>query len=181
LLSPAFDAEMSHVPLALLTEITPVLAFTAQPVDAPAACALPWQDAADGNVPAGAVRIDVNPTVTIYVCRVSDGTSTIPGKLVPGWGCYHGDGQSEQLSKSYQVLVPDHCDLSWQPSSNTIFPADAIAAGSDAQGTLYACQVTGDKDPGELGHAGWSTNHTCIYSLGGASLTAATFTVLTSR
>jgi hypothetical protein len=146
-------------------------------------CAPAWVDASGGFVPNGAIPnkpID-DASVVIYVCRTSVGSDWIPGKLLPGYGCYHGDGMVEQFAGDYQALIPGAaCDVAWKPSPGGVAPTGAFESGHDSQGTLFACRVTEPAvDVYELGHMGWGTNHQCVYSLSGMSLTSTVFEVLT--
>jgi len=50
-----------------------------------------------------------NQGIVLFVCRASVGSDEIPGKLLPGWGCYYGDGKSETLSTTYQALTSAGC------------------------------------------------------------------------
>lgn len=147
------------------------------------ACSVAWVDAISGQVPAGAVAnaiSDAGPT--IFICRAQSGNDSLPGKLLPAWGCYYSDGQSEKLAASYQVLVPSRCAVDWAPAPSGIAPPGALECGHDAQGALYACRVgPSGPDPRELGHMGWGTSHACVYSLGGSSLSTGTFEVLTVK
>jgi hypothetical protein len=153
----------------------------ASPVEA-SPCTAVWVDASGGYVPPGAVNaepIDAQ-TVTIYVCRTPSGSDLVPGKLRPNYGCYHGDGDAEVFSLDYEVLVPAGCTVGWGAAPDGVTPANAVVCGQDSQGDLYSCRVTEPAmDQGELGHMGWGTNHECIYSLSGLSLTSTAFDVLT--
>lgn len=149
-----------------------------------ASCVIAWVDASGGQVPPGAVPNEAvgDSGIAIYICRVSSPTlGLVPGKLLPSWACYYGDGVSEQLSQDYQVLVPTGCPVDWAYAPYGIAPADALVCGQDLEGGIfYSCRVTdAGAMPGELGHMGWSTNHQCVYSYGGQSLTTGTFDVLT--
>jgi Protein of unknown function (DUF3421) len=150
------------------------------------ACEIAWVDSGGGAPPpAAAVPYAVPGSgAVLYVCRVSTPTlGVIPGKLLPGWACYYSDGQTELTASSYEVLVPEGCALAWGPAAFGDLPVDALVCGEDGDGgLLYSCRVgTTGADPGELGHVGWSTDHECVYSLGGASLTATDFDVLTAE
>jgi hypothetical protein len=149
-------------------------------------CAISWVDASSGAVPAGAVPNPVpGSTVEIYVCRASSATlGTVPGKLLPGYACYYGDGQQTEIAASdYAVFVPQQCTLAWKPSPSGVDPVGAVVTGALLDGgLLYSCRVsTTGPDPGELGHEGWSTDHECVYSLSGQSLRATDFDVLTAQ
>lgn len=148
----------------------------------PPACTPVWVDASGGFVPPGAVNaepIDAR-TVTIYVCRASSGNDSIPGKLRPDYGCYYGNGDAEVFNRDYQVLVPVDCTAGWGYAPAGVAPANAVVCGHDSEGDLYSCRVTDPStDEGELGHSGWSTNHTCFYSLSGNSLVSTDFDILT--
>ncbi len=151
--------------------------------DTNAACDIAWIDAVSGAVPSGAVPSSISDAgPTLFVCRASSESDTIPGKLLPAWGCYYSDGQTEHLASTYQVLVPSRCTIGWAGAPGGIAPPNAIACGRDARGALYACRVGPSADhPRELGHMGWGTNHTCVYSYGGASLGTSDFEVLTAQ
>jgi hypothetical protein len=148
-------------------------------------CVITWVDASGGAVPVGAVPNPVpGSSAELYVCRVSSPTlGVLPGKLLPGWDCYYGDGRSELISQEYEVLVPAQCSLAWEPAPTGVAPVGALVCGEDPDGgILYSCRVgTAGADPGELGHVGWSTGHACVYSLSGQSLSTGDFDVLTAR
>lgn len=149
-------------------------------------CTISWVDASSGAVPPGAVPNPVpGSTVEIYVCRASSPTlGEVPGKLLPGYACYYGDGQQTEISAAdYAVFVPQQCTLAWMPSPNGVDPVGAVQTGALLDGgLLYSCRVaTTGPDPGELGHMGWSTDHQCVYSLSGQSLRATDFDVLTAQ
>ncbi len=155
------------------------------PLDSPSAsreCGLAWVDASGGVVPAGAVVNE--PSGKIYVCHASTGTEVVPGKLLPGYGCYYGDGDAEVLTVDYQVLVPNGCLLDWRPAPGGVVSGSAFPCGTESNGDPYwSCRATAPDTPDtyidELGHMGWETNHLCVYSYGGASLSTDTFDVLT--
>jgi hypothetical protein len=147
-----------------------------------AGCNAGWVDASAGYVPPGAVPNKPlgEGGIAIFVCHAQSGSDVIPGKLLPNYGCYYGDGTKELLTRDYQVLVPIGCAVDWIPSPTGVVQAGAVACGQDSQGTFYSCRVEqADRDVGELGHMGWGTNHQCVYSLSGYSLTADVFDVLT--
>jgi hypothetical protein len=157
-------------------------ASDASPTDAGAsdACTLTWIPSSSGTIPPGAVGNNKpqDAAVTIYVCRATVEAGTLPGKLLPGWGCYLADNDSFH-STGYEVLVPSKCTLAWVASINGIAPNGAVVCGMDSQGALYACRTSDTAtDPGELGHYGWSTNHTCAYTLGNMTLVSTDFQVL---
>jgi hypothetical protein len=155
--------------------------------DAPgeaAPCSVTWVDASGGAAPPpGAINAEPlgEAGIAIYVCRTQVGSDVIPGKLLPGYGCYYGDGvDAGWLSGDYQVLVPSGCTVAWQASPSGIVPAGAVAGGQDSQGPLYSCRVEQPaSDVGELGHMGWGTNHLCVYTLSQLSLSTGVFDVLT--
>ncbi len=148
-------------------------------------CVITWVDSSGGVPVPGAVPNPVTgSTADLYVCRVAAASlGVIPGKLLPGYACYYGDGQSEVTASSYQVLVPEGCTLAWGPAALGDLPFDAVVCGQSGDGgALYSCRAgPSEAYPGELGHVGWSTNHECVYSLSGASLTATDFDVLTAE
>jgi hypothetical protein len=150
-----------------------------------ASCSTAWIDGAAGSVPPGAINSEPQGEagIAIYVCRTPSGSDVVPGKLLPGWGCYFSDGSTEVLAQAgYQVLVAADCTVAWQASPGGIVPAGAFPCGQDSQGILYSCRV---EQPaayiGELGHMGWGTSHQCIYDYGNQSLSTAAFDVLTIR
>jgi hypothetical protein len=158
----------------------------AQPISQDAGCVITWVDASGGAVPSGAVPNPVpGSVVEIYVCRASSPTlGVIPGKLLPAYACYYGDGQQTEIQASdYQVLVPEQCTLAWKPAPTGVAPVGAIVTGHSLDGgELYSCRVTTPGgDPGELGHEGWLTDHACVYSLSGSSLSTTDFDVLTAQ
>jgi hypothetical protein len=159
----------------------------AGPASEPDGCTISWVDASSGAVPPGAVPNPVpGSTVEIYVCRTFSQAlgGVIPGKLLPGYFCYYGDGQQTEISAAdYAVFVPQQCTLAWAPSPNGVDPVGAVQTGTLLDGgILYSCRVaTTGPDPGELGHMGWSTDHQCVYSLSGQSLRATDFDVLTAQ
>jgi hypothetical protein len=149
------------------------------------ACTIAWVDASSGTVPPGAVPNPVQgSTASLYVCRVATPTlGVVPGKLLPDFACYYGNGTSEVLAPSYQVLVPSRCTLAWDPAPLGNLPVDALVCGETADGgLLYSCRAgTTDPHPGELGHVGQATDHECLYSLSGQSLLATDFDILTAE
>jgi hypothetical protein len=153
--------------------------------DATSQCNAAWIDAAAGNVPTGAIFAEPpgEAGIAIYVCRTPSGSDLIPGKLLPGWGCYYGDGSAEVLMRAdYEVLTVSGCLVAWQAAPAGVLPADAFPCGQDSQGILYSCRVEQpDAYVGELGHIGWGTNHQCVFDYSGQSLTAVVFDVLTLR
>jgi hypothetical protein len=147
-----------------------------------AGCLPVWVDSGGGVVPPGAIYSQPLGTagIGIYVCRSVSGNDAIPGKLLPNYGCYHGDGMQEVLATAYQVLVPQGCTVAWKAAPSGVVPQGAVPCGQDSSGDLYSCRVeTPDADVGELGHMGWGTNHQCVYSLSGYSLISQDFDVLT--
>jgi hypothetical protein len=153
--------------------------------DATSGCSAVWTDGAAGTVPTGAIPSEPpgEAGIAIYVCRTPSGSDMVPGKLLPGWGCYYGDGSAEVLTRAgYEVLVASGCTIAWQPSRAGIVPTYAFPCGQDSQGVLYSCRVQepdGGVGEGELGHMGWGTNHQCVYDYSGQSLSAVVFDVLT--
>jgi hypothetical protein len=144
------------------------------------ACALTWVASSGGVVPPGAVPSNPSDAVavTIYVCRARTDAGLVPGKLLPAWGCYIAD-PSPFHGNDYEVLVPSHCVVTWTRAFNGIAPGGAIQCGSDSQGPLFACRTSDtSSDPGEIGHMGFSTDHTCSYTLGSSVLSASDFEVL---
>ena len=147
-------------------------------------CQIAWVDASGGAVPNGAVpNSDVDSSVVVYVCRVdAPALGVVPGKLLPGWACFYGNGQVELLSQDYQVLVPEDCSMAWVPAVANVAPPNSLVCGEDLEGgVLYSCRA-GDtaEHAGELGHMGWSTGHDCLYSYSGASFSTADFDLLTA-
>ncbi len=109
-----------------------------------AGCEITWVDASGGVVPAGAVPNPVpGSTADLYVCRVSSATlGLIPGKLLPGYACYYGDGTVELLAQDYQVLVPHQCTLAWLGAATGVDPPHPVECGEDLDGgVLYSCRV----------------------------------------
>jgi hypothetical protein len=159
-------------------------------VDAASECSAAWIGGAAGSVPTGAIPSEPpgEAGIAIYVCRTphaGSGSDTVPGKLLPGWGCYYGDGSAEVLTTAgYEVLVATGCAIAWQAAPSGVVPANAFPCGQDSQGVLYSCRVEqpdGDVGEGELGHMGWGTSHQCVYDYSGQSLSAVVFDVLTLR
>jgi hypothetical protein len=147
-----------------------------------AGCVPVWIDSGGGIVPPGAIYSQPLGTagIGIYVCRTISGSDAIPGKLLPNYGCYHGDATQEVFASEYQVLVPQGCATAWKAAPSGVVPQGAFSCGQDDAGDLYSCRVeVPDADVGELGHMGWGTGHQCVYSLSGYSLTAQIFDVLT--
>ena len=139
-------------------------------------------DATGGYVPPGAVPGEPpgDTGVSIYVCHTAVGNDVIPGKLLPAYGCYYGNGDAEALAGDYQVLVPVGCSIGWRAAPGGVVPANVFACGQDSQGVLYSCRVEQPSTYiGELGHMGWGTNHQCVYSYAGSSLSTDVFDVLT--
>jgi hypothetical protein len=148
-----------------------------------ASCSTAWIDGAAGYVPPGAINSEPlgDAGIAIYVCRTPSGSDVIPGKLLPGWGCYFGDGSTEVLARAdYQVLVAADCAVAWQAAPAGVVPGGAFPCGQDSQGILYSCRV---EQPGayvgELGHMGWGTNHQCVYDYASQSLSTDVFDLLT--
>jgi hypothetical protein len=145
-------------------------------------CQIVWVDASGGAYPAGAVQNYPTADPPTFVCRVASATNgLVPGKLLPGYQCYYGDGQIEESSLTYQVLVPNHCSVEWLDASTLgVIDGDPLVCGWDSEGgVLFSCRVgQGGANPTELGHVGWSTDHICVYSLGGQSLSSDIFQVL---
>lgn len=158
-------------------------ADAAAAADASPECSLAWIDAGGGAVPSGAVASEKSDGgVVIYVCRAKSGSDLVPGKLLPAWYCYYSDGQGEPHADPYEVLVPSGCAVAWGAAPGGIAPPAAVVCGHDSQGALYACKVgPSGMYPNELGHMGLGTNHECVYSYGGASLSTGDFTVLTAK
>jgi hypothetical protein len=152
----------------------------AQPDDG--GCQIIWVDASGGAIPAGAVQNYPTADPPTFVCRVSSATDgLVPGKLLPGYQCYYGDGQIEQSSLTYQVLVPSHCSVAWLDASTLgVIDGNPLVCGEDSEGgVLFSCRIGQEgANPNELGHVGWSTDHICVYSLSGNALTSDIFQVL---
>jgi hypothetical protein len=114
------------------------------------------------------------------VCRAAAGTDVIPGKLLPGYGCFYGDGDAEVPNGDYQVLVPSGCTVAWKAAPGGFVPAAAVLCGQESQAPLYSCRVEQpDAYVGELGHMGWATNHQCRFSYANVSYDTDVFDVLT--
>lgn len=143
-------------------------------------CSYAWVVADGGDVPANAIpNRSADAGIVIYVCRATEGTDVIPGKLLPGWGCYAVTSAMTGPYARYEVLVQTQCDVGWPYAYNGILPPDSLPSGHDSQGSLYACRVDQGPDVGELGHVGLSTNHLCSYTLSDMRLTTGTLDILT--
>jgi hypothetical protein len=154
-------------------------------VEASPECTTLWVDASVGQVPAGAVPdVPLDAGWVDYVCRVWSGDAAYPGKLVMPWYCYYGDGDAEVPASDYQVLVPTGCStVAWEWAPAGVTPPFTLECGQDPQGVpLYSCRRDdGEGGTGDLGYVGLSTNHLCVYSFSGQSLTSATYDVLTAH
>ena len=65
---------------------------------------LAWEPSHNGYVPRGAVSGGKENDTTLYICRVSHGGGTHPGKLV-GESCNIGYGGSEVSHSDYEILI----------------------------------------------------------------------------
>jgi hypothetical protein len=83
-----------------------------------------------------------------YVCRTQpDGSPyAIPGKYIPGLGCYVAWRRSGQvvdvsvLDGMIDVLTPGPgCSFSWRSASGSALPPGAVDLGDPAGGPNYAC------------------------------------------
>lgn len=106
----------------------------------------------DTTVPAGAVEggletVAGSPTRQ-YVCRArpNGSTYTVPGKWIPGLGCYvaYRSGSSIMqfgvLDGMVDVLTASPgCSFSWRTASDLTLPPNAIDLGDPAGGPHYAC------------------------------------------
>jgi hypothetical protein len=134
--------------------------------------------------PSGAVSNDLpdgSANTATDVCRVPTMDASIPGKLLPGFGCFYGDGDAEVSNATgYEILVvPANCRAAWAPSATGNDPPGAFPCGEDSQGYLFSCRVNQGTYTYELGHEGFGTNHLCVYSYASASLSTSSFDILT--
>jgi hypothetical protein len=155
----------------------------ASPAETSPGCTPAWVDASVGQVPPGAVPdLPLDAGWVDYVCRVWSGDAAYPGKLVMPWYCYYGDVDGEVPASYYQVLVPAGCPtVAWEPAPAGVTPPYTLPCGQDLQGLpLYSCRRDDSEGgTGDLGYMGLGTNHLCVYSFSGQTLTIDTYDVLT--
>ncbi|RVE54471.1 hypothetical protein evm_000956 [Chilo suppressalis] len=138
-----------------------------------------WVDAANGQLPPGAVPggQDCNGE-PIFVARAQHEGATIPGKLVQSHGCaFVPWGGLEHSKPQYQVLVggPNN----WVPTNGSAIPPGAFPGGASEDGeTLFVGRV---RHEGSLTTGKVQQSHgVCYISFGGQELGFPDYEVLVS-
>lgn len=134
-----------------------------------------WVETWQGNpIPPYAVAggHQPQPPFTLYVCRGDFRGGTHPGKILNG-KCHISWGGNEISLSRYQVLA-SRIPLSFAPAGNGYLPMNAIQAGHENGGPLYACQAQyrGGLYPGKV------IGNTCHIALDGREINIPYYNVL---
>ncbi len=144
-----------------------------------AAGAQTWVPASGGAVPGGAVDAGTSNGVPFTVCRASQGSALLPGKLRADgqWqGCKVTYQGSPVWAASYEVLTD--FDGSWEPATQTV-PENALEAGiGGGGGPLYVCRYRPAEDSSNPGRLG--SNGRCAVAQQGQAVQHTSYDVLVS-
>jgi hypothetical protein len=135
-----------------------------------AASEISWQPVTNGQIPPNAIQggWETNGT-PLPVCRAYRGNERHPGKIVNGL-CNYGYAGREISSTTYDVLIGQKHEYSWQEIGKSTPPGWYPLAGGHEQGrTLSICRAKHRQhffsDKGV--HPGKMVNEHCHYGYGG--------------
>ncbi|XP_077523939.1 natterin-4-like [Amblyomma americanum] len=122
---------------------------------------LVWRRCDGVNIPEHSVSGGKEGGTVTYVGRAEHEGQEIPGRVVPGNGCYVSYEGGEHRYDKYDVLVNDGNLLKWIRSSAGTVPSKAIVGGKTTSGEeLYIGRTEHD---GSLILGRIQPSHGCLY------------------